>query len=86
MSLIYAVTETPDDPSLNAYWVGEARTALEALDAFAEEDGWTPYSLLVDPRYSSPEEAEGWLCQREDGTVAAIFTNTTLYALPVARV
>jgi hypothetical protein len=80
----WVVTETPDDPSLNPWWVGEARDALHALDQFAEAEGFAPYSALVDPRVdvTSAHEHEGWLGQDEHGEVWAIFTNTTVYALP----
>lgn len=82
----WVVTETPDDPSLSACWIGEATDALAALDTFAIEEGFSPYSDLIDPRdphLLSQEETEGWIGQTEDGLVWAIFTNTTVWALPV---
>jgi len=44
----WCVTETPEDPSLNPRWVGEARNAMHALDQFAVSEGFVPYSDLAE--------------------------------------
>jgi hypothetical protein len=80
----FVVTTTPDDPSLNAEWVGPARTALEALDAFAVDAGYVPYSHLVDSRQEDPvtDEDFSYIGQDADGIVWAVFLNSTVFAIP----
>lgn len=100
----WTVTQTPDDPSLNPCWVGEADDALDALDKFADAEGFALYSeLLADPEsYGAttapedvnPAEVRGnadpadpsgeWVGDvQTNGSRWAIFTNTTVWAMPL---
>lgn len=86
----YVVTETPDDPSLNPLWVGEADSPIDALDRFAVDAGFVPYTVICgeEGRLGGLHEDEqnGWLFNYETGStvcLGAIFTNTQVFALPV---
>jgi hypothetical protein len=86
---VFAVTETPDDPSLNPCWVGIAANAVDALDRYARSQGFAGYTgtemeaevgIFADPMPGFPGVAG------EDGGVYAVFTNTTIYAIPILGV
>lgn len=75
----HVVTETPDDWKASPpLWIGEATDAMAALDAFAEQEGFAPYSEIV-----KLDEHKGMVDVDEHGRTWAIFTNTTVYAVPV---
>jgi hypothetical protein len=80
----WAVTSTPDDPSLNCHWLGYARDALHAFDQYAESLGFPPYSELIDPRDNPlhPDERD-FVCQTPDGQPWAIMTNFSVTAVLV---
>ncbi len=81
----WVVTENPADVHATL-WTGRAKTAIEALDAFAEEKEFARYSDLLSGS-AGPEHAEGLVGDVQfDGSRWAIFTNTTVYAIPVTTV
>lgn len=64
------------NPDYSVAWHGQALDALRALDAFAEAEGFSPYSYLIDPRNEEELDPDGNLiCQLDDGQIWAIFTN-----------
>jgi hypothetical protein len=73
---LWVVTETPDDPNASPLWTGEAESALDALDGFADTEGFVPYSELPD------EDGTEWTGVDDKGRTWGIFTNTTVYAVP----
>lgn len=76
----FCVTETPDDPSLNPLWVGEAESALDALNRYVATLGYaTPYEELP----VEPGDSEWYGVDSETGATWATLENTTIYALPV---
>jgi len=67
-------------------WRGKAADALGALDAYAEGEGFPPYSDLMSDPSLSREEREGWVGPVEaDGRRWAIMTNFTVWAVPVGE-
>jgi hypothetical protein len=76
----FAVTESSSGAPM---WVGKAVDALRALDAFAEMEGFALYSDQLDPRDEQNDDGGNLVYQMPDGTVAAIFTNTSVFARPV---
>jgi hypothetical protein len=79
----YVVTETPDDPSLNACWVGWASNGVDALGRYTRTEGFGGYTRPTDvgddggvARYALDEEQSAF-------GACAVFTNTTIYAVPL---
>jgi hypothetical protein len=74
----WVVTDTPGDLT-DPLWEGEAFSPLDALDRFADDRGFAPYSLQL-----KTPEGEG-LIGEENGVTWAIFTNTTVWAIPAGE-
>ena len=74
----WAITETPDTPEVHPTIV-YADTALAALDVWVEAEGFVPYSELPD------DDGTEWVGVDEQGRTWGIFTNTTMYAIPLTQ-
>jgi hypothetical protein len=72
----YAITETPDDPSLNTHAIIAAEDAYAALAEYSLSQGF------ADPRAYNGHSEEDFFYVREDGLVGMVFTNTELTAVP----
>lgn len=72
----YAITETPDDPSLNCLAIIDAEDAYAALAAYSLSQGF------ADPLAYNGHSEEDFFYVRADGLVGMIFTNTELTAVP----
>lgn len=81
----YAITTTPEDPSLDPVWVGGAETPLAALDSYAHAEGFALYSsLLADPEHAGENWVTFYDPPRADGCLAsAVFTNYELFVFAV---
>lgn len=74
----YRITDSPDDPDVSLTLCPiTAETPLQALDLFAVNEGFVPYSELP------IEDGAEWHGVDEHGRTWGIFTNTTVWALPV---
>lgn len=60
----------------------EAETPLEALDAYAVAEGFPPYSEIIADESIAADEREGWVHDRGDGSMSAVFTNYEIVAVP----
>ncbi len=76
----WVVTTTPDDPSLSALWLGNAVDALHALDQFADQEEMARYS---DTLAMDDESFGNLIGLHAPRGLWAIYTNTTVWAIPL---
>lgn len=81
----FIITHSVEQPYEFQVWRGRGRDALHALDVFSVEQGFAPYSEIIDPRGSDLHESErdGFVSQDADGVLWAVFTNMNLAVVEV---
>ena len=76
----YVVTSTPEDPSLNALWVGWATNPVDALNQLMDEDQFAHYVRPTDPEQDFSVCPYALNDQRTEWGACAVFLNGTIYA------